>query len=36
VKSMLAHALESQPLTVESDPRRPSGHDNIRGAGYYE
>jgi transposase len=36
VKSILAHALDSQPLAPEADPPRPSGHDNIRGAGYYE
>jgi transposase len=36
VKSILAHALDSQPLTAEPDSPRPSGHDNIRGAGYYE
>jgi len=36
VKSILAHALDSQPLSSESDSPRPSGHDNIRGAGYYE
>ena len=36
VKSILTHALDSQPLPAESDSPRPSGHDNIRGGGYYE
>ena len=36
VKSILAHALDSQPIPPESDPPRSSGHNNIRGAGYYE
>jgi len=36
VKSILAHALDSQPLSSPPEPPRPGGHDNIRGAGYYE
>lgn len=36
VKSILAHALDTQPLSVEPDPPRGAGHDNIRGAGYYQ
>ena len=36
VKSILVHALDSQPIPSASDPPRPGGHDNIRGAGYYE
>jgi transposase len=36
VKSILVHALDSQPLPAPSEPPGPSGHDNIRGAGYYE
>ena len=36
VKSILSHALDSQPIASETDPPRSSGHDNIRGAGYYE
>jgi transposase len=36
VKSILAHALDAQPLAGPSDPPPAAGHDNIRGAGYYE
>jgi transposase len=36
VKSILAHALDTQPLTAEPDPTSGTGHDNIRGAGYYQ
>jgi hypothetical protein len=40
VKSILAHALDWQPCLggahTDGAPPRPSGHDNIRGAGYYE
>jgi len=37
VKSILAHSLDLQPLAPESDAPRPGpGHDNIRGAGYYQ
>jgi transposase len=35
VKSILEHCLDSQPLvSAESGPG--TGHDNIRGAGYYQ
>jgi transposase len=36
VKSILAHALDSQPLPASSDTPPSGEHDNIRGAGYYE
>jgi transposase len=40
VKSILAHALDSQPCPegtqAETNPPPSAGHDNIRGAGYYE
>lgn len=36
VKSILAHALDTQPLETDADPPRGAGHDNIRGAGYYQ
>lgn len=36
VKSILSHSLDSQPVTPAMDFPRPAGHDNIRGAGYYE
>ena len=40
VKSILAHALDSQPhpggAHTDVAPPPPFGHDNIRGAGYYE
>jgi transposase len=36
VKSILAHSLDLQPLQPETDTPRPAGHDNIRGAGYYQ
>ena len=35
VKSILAHALDAQPLIRESSGR-PAEHKNIRGAGYYQ
>jgi transposase len=35
VKSILVHSLDSQPL-AEPESGRGAGHDNIRGAGYYE
>jgi len=35
VKSILAHALDSQPVASPDFPPS-TGHDNIRGAGYYE
>jgi transposase len=35
VKSILAHSLDSQPL-AEPEAGRGTGHDNIRGAGYYQ
>ena len=36
VKSILAHALDTQPLAADRDPPRGAGHDNIRGAGYFD
>ncbi len=36
VKSILAHSLDLQPVPPDSDPPRSGGHDNIRGAGYYQ
>ena len=36
VKSILAHAIDAQPVGQEPDYPRAAGHDNIRGAGYYE
>lgn len=36
VKSMLQHSLDLEPLPAEPDWPRAAGHDNIRGAGYYE
>jgi transposase len=36
VKSILMHALDSQPLPSSAEPQRGTGHDNIRGAGYYQ
>lgn len=36
VKSILSHALDSQPVTPPAEPPKPADHDNIRGAGYYQ
>jgi transposase len=36
VKSILLHALDSQPLPSAAETPRGAGHDNIRGAGYYQ
>jgi transposase len=36
VKSILAHALDTQPLPATGEPPRGAGHDNIRGGGYYQ
>jgi len=36
VKSILVHALDTQPLAAEPDASPGTGHDNIRGAGYYQ
>jgi transposase len=40
VKSILCHSLDLQPFakgsSADSAPPRSCGHDNIRGAGYYE
>jgi transposase len=36
VKSILAHALDAQPVTASPDLPVPVEHDNIRGAGYYQ
>ena len=36
VKSILANSLDLQPIAVEREPQRGTGHDNIRGAGYYQ
>jgi transposase len=36
VKSILAHALDTEPLPATGEPPRGAGHDNIRGGGYYQ
>jgi hypothetical protein len=36
VKSILSHSLDLQPMPAEREPRRATGDDNIRGAGYYQ
>jgi transposase len=36
VKSILAHSLDLQPIPAQQEPPRGTGHDNIRGAGYYQ
>jgi len=36
VKSILAHSLDLQPIPAQQEPPRATGHDNIRGAGYYQ
>ncbi|MBS1859874.1 MAG: IS21 family transposase [Acidobacteria bacterium] len=36
VKSILLHALDTQPLPESPEPLRGAGHDNIRGAEYYQ
>jgi hypothetical protein len=34
--SILRHNLDQQPINPPSAPRSVSGHDNIRGAAYFE
>src|SRR5215471_11437008 len=36
VKSILLHALDSQPVTPSEQSPKPADHDNIRGSGYYQ
>ena len=36
MKSILKNSLDRQPLEVPPDPPPPPGHDNIRGADYFD
>jgi transposase len=36
VKSILSHSLDLQPMPADQEPQHGTGHDNIRGAGYYQ